>query len=82
MKLSRRQQIALKYLDECRWQVPWSSIQAALWMSGERGGQGDATVMALKTRGLVEMWNHHFTITDKGREVAKTINVTLRIDQS
>lgn len=51
-------------------------------MSGERGGQGDATVMALKTRGLVEMWNHHFTITDKGREVAKTINVTLRIDQS
>lgn len=84
MKLSRRQQIALKLLDASWTAIDWTAISATLKLLGEKSANGNVTCSSLINKGLVRRVEMHFgsfCITSKGREVAKTIKVTVQIEQ-
>ena len=84
MKLSRRQQIALKLIDSAVIDIEWTGLSAAMNMVGERIPNGRVTGESLVAKGLAvntRQLGWAYRITDKGREVAKTISVTLQIEQ-
>lgn len=81
MKLSRRQQIALKYLSQSKFPQPWWAINSAMQLCGDTHCNGFVTANSLITKGMAIFNGREFFITDNGREVAKTISVTVQIEQ-
>lgn len=77
--------MALKLISSAVIDIEWTGLTALLNMAGERIPNGRvvgeslvAKGLAVKTRSL----GWAYRITDKGREAAKTIKVTVQIEQS
>jgi hypothetical protein len=85
MKLSRNQQIALLFLNH--WDShEWTSVDAVLRMHGSQSC-GHRTCISLVKKGLASESRPHdslvckFRITGAGREVARTLSLSVTIEE-
>ena len=74
MKLSRRQEIVLRFLNACHWaDHEWTAIHAALVMHGEKSCNGRVTADSLVNRKLVVKAGRKYMITIQGIAVANEV---------